>query len=136
LLRRAFSRLRAFLWFATAVAIFPMRTEMLGVTTLVRALNLDACFYNKLVDHFHSPDVQLDRLAALWAQTVLSIPVECWLARMCRLNPPRVKRRVADAVLAAQIGRRSTGLMLLQHANDLLLREPRPLHCPSPDDGP
>ena len=72
-LRPAFSRLRTFLWFATAVAGFTVRTELLGVTSLVRALKLDARFYNKLVDHFHSPAVQLDRLAALWTQTVLRL---------------------------------------------------------------
>ena len=43
-LRPAFSRLRAFLWFATAVAGFTVRTELLGVTSLVRALELDAQF--------------------------------------------------------------------------------------------
>ena len=70
LLRPAFSRLRTFLWFATAVAGFTVRTELLGVTSLVRALKLEARFYNKLVDHFHSPAVKLDRLAALWTQVV------------------------------------------------------------------
>ena len=50
LLRPAFSRLRAFLWFATAVAGFTVRTELLGVTSLVRALKLEARFYNKLVE--------------------------------------------------------------------------------------
>ena len=40
LLRPAFSRLRTFLWFATAVAGFTVRTELLGVTSLVRALKL------------------------------------------------------------------------------------------------
>ena len=44
-LRPAFSRLRTFLWFATAVAGFTVRTELLGVTSLVRALKLDARFY-------------------------------------------------------------------------------------------
>ena len=34
-LRPAFSRLRTFLWFATAVAGFTVRTELLGVTSLV-----------------------------------------------------------------------------------------------------
>jgi len=41
-LRPAFSRLQTFLWFATAVAGFTVRTDMLGVTSIVRALNLDA----------------------------------------------------------------------------------------------
>ena len=45
-LRPAFSRLQTFLWFATAVAGFTVRTDMLGVTSIVRALNLDArCYY-------------------------------------------------------------------------------------------
>ena len=64
LLRQAFPRLRTFLWFATAVAGFTVRTELLGVTSLVRALKLDARFYNKLVDHFHSPAVQLEKVGA------------------------------------------------------------------------
>src|SRR4051812_36751044 len=41
-LRPAFCRLQTFLWFATAVAGFTVRTDMLGVTSIVRALNLDA----------------------------------------------------------------------------------------------
>jgi hypothetical protein len=45
------SRLCTFLWFVTAVAGFTVRTELLGVTILVRALKLEARFYNKLVDH-------------------------------------------------------------------------------------
>ena len=65
LLRPAFSRVRTFLWFATAVAGFTVRTELLGVTSIVRALKLDARFYNALVDHFHSFAVKLDQLAVL-----------------------------------------------------------------------
>ena len=34
-LRPAFSRLQTFLWFATAVAGFTVRTDMLGVTSLI-----------------------------------------------------------------------------------------------------
>src|SRR6202521_6280120 len=72
-LRPAFSRLRTFLWFVTAVAGFTVRTELLGVTSLVRALKLEARFYNKLVDHFHSPAVKLDRLPAAWARRGLRL---------------------------------------------------------------
>ncbi|HME23447.1 MAG TPA: IS4 family transposase, partial [Acetobacteraceae bacterium] len=62
MLRPAFSRLRTFLWFAAAVAGFTVRTELLGVTSIVRALNLDPRCYNALVDYFHSSAVKLDRL--------------------------------------------------------------------------
>src|SRR6202451_2958965 len=71
LLRPAFSRLRTFMWFVTAVAGLTVRVELLGVTSIVRALNLRPGLYTKLLDHFHSSGVKLDRLSALWAQAVL-----------------------------------------------------------------
>ena len=40
LLLPAFSRLGTFLWFATIVAGMTVRPDMLGVTSIVRALNL------------------------------------------------------------------------------------------------
>src|SRR4029077_20239487 len=47
-------------------------------------------------------------------------------------RPPLVKRRIADAVLAAQIARRQPGSVLLQDLDDLLFREPAFTHRPSP----
>ena len=46
---------------------------MLGVTSIVRALNLDARYHNTLIDHFHDSAVKLDRLTALWTQVVLRL---------------------------------------------------------------
>jgi hypothetical protein len=73
LLRPAFSRLCTFLWFATAVAGLTVRIELLGVTSIVRALKLQARFYNKLLEHFHSRAVKLDRFSARWTQVVLRL---------------------------------------------------------------
>lgn len=67
-LRPAFSRRQTFLWFATAVAGMTVRTELLGVSSIVRALALKPCFYDNLLDLFHSAAVKLDQLTALWAQ--------------------------------------------------------------------
>ena len=44
-LRPAFSRLRTFMWFVTAVAGLTVRLELLGVTSIVRALNLRPRLY-------------------------------------------------------------------------------------------
>ena len=110
-LRPAFSRLRSFLWFATAVAGFTVRTELLGVTSLVRALKLDARFYNKLVDHFHSPAVQLDRLAALWTQTVLRL-----FPQPLRINGRCVV--VGDGIKVPKRGRRMPGVKLLHQQSE------------------
>ena len=46
LLRPAFSRLRTFMWFVTAVAGLTVRLELLGVTSIVRALNLRPRLYS------------------------------------------------------------------------------------------
>ena len=54
LLRPAFSRLHSFLWFATAVAGLTVRTDLLGVTSIVRTLSLKPALYDRLLDHFHS----------------------------------------------------------------------------------
>lgn len=72
-LRPAFTRLQTFLWFVTAVAGLTVRTELLGVSSIVRALALEPCFYDNLLDLFHSAAVKLDRLTALWAQAVLRL---------------------------------------------------------------
>src|ERR1700745_53678 len=48
LLRPAFSRLLCLLWFVTVVAGVTVRTELLGVTSIVRALKLHPRFYDKL----------------------------------------------------------------------------------------
>jgi hypothetical protein len=110
-LRPAFSRLRAFLWFATAVAGFTVRTELLGVTSLVRALKLDSRFYNKLVDHFHSPAVKLDQLTALWTQTVLRLFPQ----------PLRVNGRcvvAGDGIKVPKRGRKMPGVKLLHQQSE------------------
>src|ERR1700736_5192066 len=73
LLRPAFSRLRTFMWFATIVAGLTVRVELLGVTSIVRALNLRPSLYTKLLKNFHSSGLKLDRLSALWAQAVLRL---------------------------------------------------------------
>ena len=53
-LRPACTRLRTFLWFAAGVAGLTVRTDTLGVTSIVRALRLHARFYDRLLDNFHS----------------------------------------------------------------------------------
>jgi DDE superfamily endonuclease len=72
-LQPAFSRVRSFMWFATIVAGMTVRVELLGVTSIVRALNLRPNLYNLLRKHFHSSAVKLDRLSALWAHAVLQL---------------------------------------------------------------
>jgi len=111
LLRPAFSRLRSFMWFTTAVAGLTVRTELLGVTSIVRALTLTPRFYNKLLDGFHSSAVQLDRLSALWTQAVLQL-----LPEPLRINGRLVL--VGDGIKAPKCGKKMPGVKLLHQQSE------------------
>lgn len=110
LVRLAFSRQRSFLWFTTAVAGLTLRTELLGVTSIVRSLKLHPRFYDKLLDHFHSSAVKLDRLSALWTQAVLRL-----------FQPLRCNGRlvlVGDGIKVAKRGRKMPAVKRLHQESD------------------
>jgi DDE superfamily endonuclease len=111
LLRPAFSRLRTFLWFVTAVAGLTVRVELFGVTSIVRALNLRPGLYTKLLEHFHSSGIKLDRLAALWTQAVLALFP----------NPVRLNGRlvlVGDGIKIPKRGKKMPGVKLLHQQSE------------------
>jgi hypothetical protein len=70
-LRSAFSRYRAFLWFAAVLAAFCVRGDLRGVMSFLRALGLRQQFYDRRVDFFHSPAVVMPKLTSLWTDLVL-----------------------------------------------------------------
>ena len=110
-LRPAFARLQTFLWFATAAAGFTVRTEQLGVTSIVRALNLDPRRYNALRDYFHSSAVKLDQLTALWTSLVFRL-----LPQALRVNGRYVL--VGDGIKIAKCGRKMPGVKLLHQQSE------------------
>jgi len=73
MLRSGCSRLSTFLWFSTCVVGFSIRTEQLGVTSIVRALGLEAGFYDHLLENFHSKGIKLDQMTSLWTQAVVRL---------------------------------------------------------------
>src|SRR6201982_3783290 len=93
LLRPTFSRLSTFMWFATVVAGMTVRVDTLGVTSIVRALNLRPKLYHRLLAHFHSTGVKLDRLAALWG----AAGVPKGTARPPPADPDRGREQVSPA---------------------------------------
>jgi len=72
-LRDAFKRKRTFLWFAAAVLATCVRPDLAGVTSFVRALGLDAACYSSLLAMFHSAAVDVEKLATLWTETIISL---------------------------------------------------------------
>ena len=111
LLRPAFSRLGTFLWFATIVAGMTVRPDMLGVTSIVRALNLRGALYHRLLAHFHSTGVKLDALAALWTQVVLRL-----FPTALRVNGRLVL--VGDGIKCPKRGKKMPAVKLLHQQSD------------------
>jgi hypothetical protein len=111
LLRLAFSRLSTFMWFATIVAGMTVRLETLGVTSIVRVLNLRPELYDRLLAHFHSTGVKLDRLTALWSAAVLQLFP----------SPVSVNGRlvlVGDGVKIPKRGKKMPGVKLLHQESE------------------
>jgi len=111
LLRPGFSRLRTFMWFVIAVAGLTVRVELLGVTSIVRALNLRPRLYTKLLDHFHSSGIKHDWLAALWAQAVLQL-----FPHLVRVNGRLVL--VGDGIKAPKRGKKMPAVKLLHQQSE------------------
>src|SRR5262249_33289974 len=107
----AFSRGVAFLWFATIVVGMMVRSEMRGVTSIVRALDLRPNHYNALRRNLHSSAVKLGQLTVLWVQAVLRI-----FANPVRLNGRLVL--VRDGVKVPKRGKKMPAVKLLHQQSN------------------
>jgi len=110
-LRSACARTRTFLWMALCLAGLTIRKELLGVTSIVRALGLDPACYDRILDFFHSPALDLNKLTLAWCALVF------------RVHPGilRVNRRpvlVADGIKVAKAGRKMPGVKKLHQESE------------------
>ena len=98
-LRSACARTRTFLWMSLCLAGMTVRRDLLGVTSIVRALGLEPACYDRLLDFFHSSALDLNKLTCAWCALVF------------RLDPGilRVNGRpvlVGDGIKVAKAGRK------------------------------
>ena len=110
-LRSACSRTRTFLWMAVCLAGMTTRKDLLGVTSIVRALGLKPFCYDRLLDFFHSPALNLDTLTRLWRDLVF------------RAHPGilRVSGKpvlVGDGIKVAKAGRKMPGVKKLHQQSE------------------
>lgn len=97
-LRPACTRERTFLWMGAVLIGFIVRPDLLGVTSIIRAIGLVDICYDRLLDFFHSPALVLDRLTATWTAVVLrSFPLVRFKGRLVL---------VGDGVKAAKAGKK------------------------------
>jgi hypothetical protein len=110
-LRSACARKRTFLWMALCLAGMTTRRELAGVTSIVRALGLKPAFYDRLLDFFHSPALDLDTLTRAWCSLVF------------RVHPGvlRVAGRpvlVGDGIKVAKAGRKMPAVKKLHQPSE------------------
>jgi len=110
-LRAACSRSRSFLWLLAALAGISIRSDLLGVTSIVRALGLGGHCYDRLLDFFHSKAVDPDALCQRWVKTVF--------ARMPGIH--RVNGRpvlLGDGIKIPKRGRKMPAVKLLHQVSE------------------
>lgn len=111
-LQPAFSRKRTFLWFAVALAATCVRSERVGVTSMVRALGLREACYDRLLDCFHSSALNLESLTRLWVRLMLST-----LKRFLYMVNGRMVV-AADGIKVAKTGRHMPAVKKLHQESD------------------
>jgi len=96
---------------AVALAGMTTRQDLLGVTSIVRVLGLMPACYDRLLDFFHSPGLDLNKLTRAWRDLVF------------RVHPGilRVGGRpvlVGDGIKIAKAGRKMPGVKKLHQTSE------------------
>lgn len=110
-LRGACARQRTFFWMAVVLAGFCVREDLWGVTSLVRALGLQAACYDRLLDFFHSPALNVETLTRLWAALVANLHPE-----LLRCNGRLVL--VGDGLKVPKAGKKMPGVKRLHQQSE------------------
>ncbi|MEK6704932.1 MAG: hypothetical protein AABZ06_04020 [Bdellovibrionota bacterium] len=110
-LRGACSRAQSFLWLAVAIAGISTRGDLLGVSSIVRALGLAGRYYDRLLDFFHSKSVDPDTLSRAWVKTVFSR-----MPGIYRFNGKPVL--LGDGLKIPKRGRKMPGVKLLHQVSE------------------
>ncbi|MCP4335738.1 MAG: transposase, partial [Gammaproteobacteria bacterium] len=99
------------MWFVVCVAGLTVRTELMGVTSVIRALGLHQRFYDNLLDCFHSPGIKLDGMSVLWVKIVLTL-----FPGILRINDRIVL--VGDGIKVAKQGKKMPAVKLLHQESE------------------
>jgi len=110
-LRSACARTRTFLWMSLCLAGMSVRKDLLGVTSLVRALGLEPACYDRLLDFFHSAALDLDKLTCAWCALLFRLD-----SGILRVNGKPIL--VGDGIKVAKAGRKMPGVKKLHQESE------------------
>ncbi len=111
-LRPAFGRTRTFIWFAVALAATCIRSDLAGVTSLIRAVGLKGFCYDRMLDFFHSKAINLECLTRLW----VSVLIKTLKPFLHTVNGRLVL--LADGIKVGKTGRKMPGVKKLFQSSD------------------
>jgi hypothetical protein len=99
------------------LAGFCVRDDLLGVTSIVRSLGLEAMCYDRLLDFLHTPALNPDTLARVWTRLVL------------RMHPGVLRCRgmavlVADGLKNPKAGKKMPGVKKLHQSGSSNTKPP------------
>ena len=110
-LRPACARLRTFLWMTACLVGMTVRADLMGVTSIVRALGLMPMCYDRILDFFHSPALNLDKLTTAWRKLVFNVH-----PGIIRVNGRPVL--VGDGIKMAKAGRKMPAVKKLHQQSE------------------
>jgi DDE superfamily endonuclease len=110
-LRSACSRARTFLWLAAVLAGLCIRSDLLGASSIIRALGLHEKYYKRLLAFFHSTALNTDKLAIVWTRLVLR-----FFPEVLKLNGRIVI--LGDGIKIAKTGKKMPGVKCLHQESD------------------
>jgi hypothetical protein len=110
-LRSACARTRTFLWMALCLTGMTIRKDLLGVTSIVRALGLAPACYDRLLDLFHSPALDLNKLTRVWCALIFRVH-----PGILRVNGRPVL--AGDGIKVAKAGRKMPGVKKLHQESE------------------
>lgn len=109
-LRGACAKTQTFLWMVTCMAGMTVRTDLLGVTSIVRALGLLPACYDRILDFLHSPALVVETLTNLWCNLVFKQP------GILRFNGRPVL--VGDGIKVAKSGKKMPAVKKLHQQSE------------------
>ncbi len=99
------------MWMLVILAGFCVRDDLLGVTSFVRSLGLHAMCYDRMLDFFHSPALDLNILTKTWAELVVNMH-----PGLLRCNGRMVL--VGDGIKVAKSGKKMPAVKRLHQSSE------------------